>query len=273
MNYIASDPIAVSISDIAIQTLGGSSVSALLLDGPPGTGKTYLGKYMAHRMNARFIQFQFFPGCGREDMLYDKGPNGEILKGTLLLAMEESLKNPIVLLLDELDKAEPKVDSFLLTFLQEGSLFLPIFGELKCNTENLLVVITKNDEREASGPLQRRCRRIYMQWPTEELETKIITQAHPWISQKACSSLIYLANKLRHHINVKRPPSTPELMRLAADLILLIKKEPDIKITDLGIFTTQGLCSPADRAFIPENNLYIGSLMKENFQPLTTQDQ
>lgn len=223
--FIETDPITMMIARAAIRGMGAESVSALLLDGPPGIGKSYLGKHLANDLKAKLIHFQFFPGCGREDLLFDTGPggNGERIPGILLQTIEASKTGKVVLLLDELDKADVRVDSFLLTFLNDAKIFLPQFGELIANTSNLLVIITKNDEREASGPLLRRCRCVFMDWPRKEVELKILQHHLPEVRVKLLDFLIQESNRFRSHADVQKKVSTSELLRMARDIMEEVK--------------------------------------------------
>jgi MoxR-like ATPase len=230
MDFIATDPIAMMMAEYALQDMGRANyISALLLDGPPGCGKSYFGKYLAWRLRADILRFTFVPGCGREDLILDSiiGADGKRAHGVLLKAMETSREKKVVLLLEELDKAEPRVDSFLLTFLQEGEVLVPQIGLFQAVHSNLLVVITKNDVREASGPLVRRCRTIFMKWPSVEVESRILQQALPNLPLDACKAVIEPANVLRNHPAVPRPPSTPELIRICRDLVQAVKEGRD----------------------------------------------
>jgi MoxR-like ATPase len=231
------------------------------------SGKTYLAKILSKRLGAKLIQFQFFPGCGREDLILDLaiGQNGARTPGILLNAMTMSQEGKVVLLLDELDKAEPRVDSFLLTFLNEGSLLVPQLGEFKANRANLLVVITKNDDRQAGTALIRRCRPVQMRWPSPEVEMKIFRQTHPYMTDESCMAIIDTANRLRGHPDVRKSPATPELIRLISDLIELVKM--DRPVNELGYFYIDSIAPIIhDRQHIPDSGTYLGTRIKKAFQ-------
>jgi MoxR-like ATPase len=267
LEYIATDPIAIYKAEAALRDMGRHEyISALLLDGPPGCGKTYLAKVLASRLGAKLMQFQFFPGCGREDLVLDLsiGVNGQRTPGILLEAMTLSQKGKIVLLLDELDKAEPRVDSFLLNFLNDGKILVPQLGEFEANRANLLVVITKNDDREASGPLVRRCRPVQMRWPTPDVEMKIFRQKYPNMSDEACFSIIDIANRLRSHPDVKKAPATPELIRTIQDLMELVKQ--DCSVQELGMYYIDSIAPIVrDRQHIPDSPTYLGTRIRKAF--------
>lgn len=272
-DYIATDPIAIYKAEAAIRDMGKQEyISALLLDGPPGCGKTFLAKYISWQLKAKLMQFQFFPGCGREDLILDLalGPQGQRTQGILLNAMTYSHEKKIVLLLDELDKAEPRVDSFLLTFLNEGSLLVPQLGEFVANRANLIVVITKNDEREAQNPLIRRCRPVQMRWPTPEVEMAIFRQKIPYLTDESCLAIIDTANRLRGHPDVRKAPSTPELLRTIFDIIELVKQGRPIQ--ELGYYYIDCIAPLVrDRQHIPDSPTYLGTRIKRSFDECLTQ--
>jgi MoxR-like ATPase len=215
-------------------------LSAILMDGPPGTGKTYIAEVLSQMMLAEMVFFQFTPGVTREALLYDldiakiiQGMAGTVLPkdfadmlslGILPAAIKASVSKPVILVLDELDKSHPSVDSFLLDFLQRGEINDPHLGRVTGNPKNMLVVITKNDERQLSEPLMRRLRRAYLQYPKSDVEIQMILDSVPGFPKSAASTLVTLANNLRKESkkgNLMKVPSTPELIRCAQDLIVV----------------------------------------------------
>jgi|GEM_PF-1552692 len=269
--YIATDNIAVYKAEAALRDMGPQEyLSALLLDGPPGCGKTFLAKILAKRLGAKLVQFQFYPGCGKDDLILDTAmsKNGERAQGILITTMLMSQQRKVVLLLDELDKAQPSVDSFLLTFLNEGSLLVPqLGGEFVANKENLLVVITKNDDRQAGTALLRRCRVVQMKWPSIEVEMKIFRQKYPYLTDEACLSMIDSAARLRGHPDAKKAPATPELIRLIADILVLVNEGRTAQ--ELGYYYVDSITPLIhDRQYIPDSPTYLGTRIKRAFEPL-----
>lgn len=264
--YIATDPIAIFQAHYSLKEMGKSEkISALLLDGPPGVGKTFLGKHLSKLLKAELIHFQVFPGCDRGDMIWDTtyAKTGGTEEGVLLQSIKKSIDHPVVLLLDELDKSDVRVDSFLLNFLNEGFLFIPQLGMLNASSKNLLIVITKNDLRDAAAPLLRRCRVVYMNWPTVEIETRILRQCTPAMTDKACAALLEIPNRLRINPEVIKPPSTSELMRMAPDLLELVQRDANALL--LGEYFINAIAQNVkDRRFIEKSPLYIGMSMIES---------
>ncbi len=248
--YIETDPVVVAAADNAIADMGEvEALAALLLDGPPGCGKTYLAKRLAVRLNAKLISFQAFPNCGKWEMLMDDPDpvTGVRAKGLLLQSAEVSKTEKVVMLINEIDKAAAAVDSFLLDFLNDGRLFIPQLGEFVVNGANYLCVLTKNDQRNITDALMRRCRCGIMDWPSMEVEVAIMQDALPGIQPEACKYLITIAQRLRNDARVIKKPSPPEVIRLARDIIRMLKKD-GLRQRNLGRYISMGLLPhPADR--------------------------
>lgn len=282
--YYVSNEFILYNSFLAIKDMGSlisQKISCLLLDGPPGAGKTFLAHIISQLLPAELIKYQFTAGSGVEDLLYDlnilqivKGMGGKniesiYLDGILPQAIKKSLCNKVVLLLDEMDKASPKVDAFLLDFLQNGEIYNPHLGNLKANENNLLVVLTKNSERLLSEPLMRRMRRLYLDFPSKSIEEKIILENVPDFPLIATKTLVALANKIRNLRGTKneplKVPSTPELIRCARDIIYSISQNISKEI--LGTLMKQWLITYIeDVNILDETVAHLGGQFKSYFK-------
>ena len=251
--YVASEKLATQVA--LLLASNGGSVRAMLLDGPPGAGKTALAKAVARILGVDYIYTQAHPGSAPEDFLYDanivqilRGVAGDasavqsaedvIDLGFLPLVFLASQRGPVVAFVDELDKASPKVDSLFLAALQEGEVLVKGYGVVKANLSNLVLFFTKNAERAVSEPLMRRCRREYLDFPSAELELAILTgqvgvgrleqpigfpkEPVGSLPEAVARVLIGVAGQLRAQgDNVLKPPATQELQMAGADVIRL----------------------------------------------------
>jgi MoxR-like ATPase len=272
MAYIATDPIVMEAARNAMDDMGKTEyLAALLLDGPPGCGKTFLAKRLATQLEAQLISFQAFPNCGKWEMLMDDPDprSGNRTKGLLPYSAEMSQTKKVVMLINELDKASASVDSFLLDFLNDGRLYLPQLGEFEVKRENYLCVLTKNDQRNITDALMRRCRCCIMGWPALAMEIEIMQDAIPGLDVGACTYLIEIAQRLRADPRVKKKPSPPEVVRLARDILRGLR-DGTIGKRDLGLYISMGLLPhPADRSedLFGASELSTGMGAEERFRP------
>lgn len=227
-----------------VNSKDGDAVPTIILDGPPGAGKSYMAKVIAKLVGAAFLQYSCHPDTSIEEVIRDINIEAPVVAqsgfaekkytkddiyifGPLYDAVRQSKKGPVVLLIDEIDKARTAIDALLLGFLNDGYLSIQGLGEdngverLFCNLNNLIVVITKNDERDLHPALLRRGRVVYMDYPLPQVETRILTEL-AGIGREAAASLVTQANKLRRNPQISKPPSPPELVRVALDFKMLL---------------------------------------------------
>lgn len=239
-----------STMKLAIHSAGRQAgISAVLLSGEPGTGKTHWAKQLAKEWADTFIFYQCHEGTGAEDLFTDMdlngvisalsphtnpdtntgGYRGYISKGLLPTVCEASKNGQVVLLLDELDKTRQAIDNMLLSFLQEGKILVPHVGEFECNPANIIVVATTNEQRILSEPLYRRMRRHYLAFPhADELFGIIKSMCRPAdisaVGESTVKFLICVAYWYRMQKEVVKKVTAPEIANLIADLAFLQDK-------------------------------------------------
>jgi MoxR-like ATPase len=171
--YILTKEKEMDVEYVRLLTSGkikSNCIPSMLLLGEPGAGKTSFGKFLAGELKAHFIFGPCYDGVGAEQLVYnwdlgtlvdamtDEETKGRhaMKDGYLLQALKKSHEGLVVLLIDELDKAKPSVDTFLLTFLQECMLNDPLTGVVKGVKENIFIIFTSNERRELEDALDRR---------------------------------------------------------------------------------------------------------------------
>jgi len=251
LNYICNKSIATSIF------LSCHLHKPILVEGPPGVGKTELAKVTAEYFGKVLIRMQCYEGLDESKALYEwkygkqllytqvlKEQLGAVLEGAkgldesverlhqfgdifyseqfleprpLLQALKE--KHGAVLLIDEIDKADQEFESFLLELLSDYQVSVPEIGTVKAVTIPI-VILTSNNTRELSDALKRRCLHLYIPFPDLALERKIIQARVPEINQKLRNHLVNFVQELRN-LELKKVPAISETIDWARTLLLL----------------------------------------------------
>lgn len=157
------------------------SIPTLLLQGKSGAGKTFLAETFSQMIGSDEKFVQCFPRMGTENFQYDVNIEGvmkqdadsSIKAGILLQTLQQSQKGPVVLVIDELDKARPEVDSFLLDFLENGRLTTGTDTYEK-GQYPIYTFITSNDKREIDEALLNRSKRVEVPRPNKEMFLEIV---------------------------------------------------------------------------------------------------
>jgi len=211
-------------------------VPSMLLFGEPGAGKTSFAKYLATELEAELIFAPCYDGVAADQLVYnwdlgtlvdamtDESTKGrEAMKdGYLLQALRKSNEHKVVLLIDEIDKAKPSVDTFLLSYMQECMLNDPLTGVVKGNKNNLFIVLTSNKRRELEDALDRRISMIReFTFPEkDELKQQVKMMVNVNYNESKFNFLIDLVLDYRK-LEVSKKPSQNQVADLIQELYFI----------------------------------------------------
>jgi MoxR-like ATPase len=215
-----------------------------LIEGPAGTGKTQLAKSVAEMTGARLIRLQCYEGLDEAKALYewnykkqllriqaDRGSDGvewseledDIFSEEFLLTrpLLEAIRaeDPVVLLIDEVDRVEIETEALLLEILSEYQVSIPELGTVVAK-QIPLVFLTSNNTRELSEALKRRCLYLHLDYPDMDREKEIVMRRVPEISDHLANQVARVVRSIRQ-LELKKHPSVSETIDWARTLVLL----------------------------------------------------
>jgi MoxR-like ATPase len=215
----------------------------VLVEGPAGTGKTQLAKSVAEMCGARLIRLQCYEGLDEAKALYEWNYKKQLLriqaernKDSSWEDIEEdifsddflltrplleaiSADDPVVLLIDEVDRVEVETEALLLEILSDYQVSVPELGTITAK-QIPLVFLTSNNTRELSEALKRRCLFLHVDYPDMEREKQIVRTKVPDITESLADQVTRIVRSIRQ-LELKKAPSVSETLDWARTLVLL----------------------------------------------------
>jgi MoxR-like ATPase len=214
----------------------------VLVEGPAGVGKTELAKALARASGRELVRLQCYEGLDEAKALYEWNYRKQLLRiqveaadagwdevrddifgeefllaRPLLSAI--SAEDPVVLLIDEIDKTDQEFEAMLLEVLSDFQVSIPELGVVAARSRPI-VVLTSNNSRELTEALKRRCLYLWLDYPEVERELEIVRLHAPELSQDMGRKLVEVVQMVRA-LDMKKPPSIAESIDWARALLLL----------------------------------------------------
>jgi MoxR-like ATPase len=229
----------------------------LLIEGPAGSGKTEVAKVLAEMLSTELVRLQCYEGLDEARALYEWNYQKQLLRlqadeaqgarwedvSEHIFSREYLLERPllkaitaprrIVLLIDEIDKADEEFEAFLLELLSDFQVTVPELGTLRAH-ERPVVVLTSNRARELSEALRRRCLHLFIDFPGIEQERRIVELKIPEIDERLAAEAARFVSAVRK-LGLRKPPSIAETLDWVRALVRLGVKELDTSAIRAGL--------------------------------------
>jgi MoxR-like ATPase len=247
VGYLAGDSTAL-VSYLAVR-LG----KPVLVEGPAGVGKTELAKALARATGRKLIRLQCYEGLDEAKAMYEWNYRKQLLRiqteaddagwqevqedifgeefllsRPLLQAIVEA--EPVVLLIDEIDKTDQEFEAMLLEVLSDFQISIPELGVVEAQSQPL-AVLTSNNSRELTEALKRRCLYLWLDYPEVQRELEIVRLHAPELEEAVARRLVEVVHMVRA-LDLKKPPSIAESIDWARALLLLGAEEIDRSVLE-----------------------------------------
>jgi MoxR-like ATPase len=238
-------------STALVSVLASKLGKPVLVEGPAGVGKTELAKSLSRYLDRRLVRLQCYEGLDEAKALYEWNYRKQLLRiqaeaegagwqevqddifGPEFLLQRPLMAaiaadEPVVLLIDEIDKTDQEFEAMLLELLSDFQLSIPELGLYEAKTRPV-VLLTSNNSRELTEALKRRCLYLWLDYPSTEHELEIVRLHAPELPEKVAQRLVEVVQMVRE-LDLKKPPSIAESIDWARALLLLGADDIDANV-------------------------------------------